>query len=76
MGFERDMGLNFWDINFRGERIIYELTPQEAMAQYCELSVVQFLPTCNSQFESLQKLEWTPRNPQRSGSIERSVWVL
>jgi primary-amine oxidase len=42
MGFERDMGLNFWDINFRGERIIYELTPQEAMAQYCELSVVQF----------------------------------
>ncbi|KAK8847701.1 hypothetical protein IAR55_005560 [Kwoniella newhampshirensis] len=34
LGFERDMGLNLWDINFRGERIIYEITPQEAMAQY------------------------------------------
>ncbi|WWD21794.1 hypothetical protein CI109_106282 [Kwoniella shandongensis] len=34
LGFERDMGLNLWDINFRGERIIYEISPQEAMAQY------------------------------------------
>ncbi|ORY26996.1 amine oxidase catalytic domain-containing protein [Naematelia encephala] len=34
LGFERDMGLNLWDIHFRGERIIYEITPQEAMAQY------------------------------------------
>ncbi|WVW86168.1 hypothetical protein I302_108209 [Kwoniella bestiolae CBS 10118] len=32
--FERDMGLHLWNINFRGERIIYELSPQEAMAQY------------------------------------------
>ncbi|WWC69058.1 uncharacterized protein I206_102994 [Kwoniella pini CBS 10737] len=34
LGFERDMGLNLWDINFKGERIIYEISPQEAMAQY------------------------------------------
>lgn len=34
--FERDMGLSLWNIGFRGERIIYELTPQEALAQYCE----------------------------------------
>ncbi|KAK4686906.1 hypothetical protein P7C73_g3209, partial [Tremellales sp. Uapishka_1] len=34
IGFERDMGVHLWDINFRGERIIYELSPQEAMAQY------------------------------------------
>ncbi|WVQ80316.1 hypothetical protein IAT38_002421 [Cryptococcus sp. DSM 104549] len=34
LGFERDMGLNLWDIHFRGERIIYEISPQEAMAQY------------------------------------------
>ncbi|ORX38990.1 copper amine oxidase [Kockovaella imperatae] len=34
VGFERDMGVHLWDINFRGERIIYELSPQEAMAQY------------------------------------------
>ncbi|KZV64877.1 amine oxidase catalytic domain-containing protein [Peniophora sp. CONT] len=33
-GFDRDMGLSLWDIRFRGERIIYELAPQEAMAQY------------------------------------------
>ncbi|KAI5475104.1 hypothetical protein MNV49_001929 [Pseudohyphozyma bogoriensis] len=34
LGFTRDMGLQLWNINFRGERIIYELAPQEAMAQY------------------------------------------
>ncbi|KAL7423655.1 hypothetical protein Q5752_001236 [Cryptotrichosporon argae] len=34
LSFERDMGLHIWDINFRGERIIFELSPQEAMAQY------------------------------------------
>ncbi|KAF8805988.1 amine oxidase catalytic domain-containing protein [Phlegmacium glaucopus] len=34
LGFTRDMGLNLWDIRFRGERIIYEVAPQEAMAQY------------------------------------------
>ncbi|ORY25514.1 copper amine oxidase [Naematelia encephala] len=34
LSFERDMGVHLWDINFRGERIIYELAPQEAMAQY------------------------------------------
>lgn len=41
LGFERDMGLNFWDINFRGSRIIYELTPQEALAQYSGLDPSQ-----------------------------------
>ncbi|KAF9477828.1 amine oxidase catalytic domain-containing protein [Pholiota conissans] len=34
LGFDRDMGLSFWDIRFRGERIIYQLSPQEAIAQY------------------------------------------
>ncbi|KAF8187204.1 copper amine oxidase [Pholiota molesta] len=34
LGFDRDMGLGFWDIRFRGERIIYQLSPQEAIAQY------------------------------------------
>lgn len=34
LGFDRDMGLSLWDINFRGERIVYELKPQEALAQY------------------------------------------
>ncbi|KAL1411966.1 hypothetical protein Q8F55_002959 [Vanrija albida] len=34
LGFERDMGLHLWDLRFRGERVIYELAPQEAMAQY------------------------------------------
>ncbi|KAF8887255.1 amine oxidase catalytic domain-containing protein [Gymnopilus junonius] len=34
LGFDRDMGLNLWDIRFRGERVIYQLAPQEAIAQY------------------------------------------
>lgn len=32
--FYRDMGLHLWDMRFRGERVVYELAPQEAMAQY------------------------------------------
>jgi len=34
MGFDRDMGLSLWDITLQGERIIYQLAPQEAIAQY------------------------------------------
>ncbi|KAF9806666.1 hypothetical protein IEO21_08603 [Rhodonia placenta] len=34
LGFDRDMGLSLWDIRFKGERLIYELAPQEAIAQY------------------------------------------
>ncbi|KAG1845992.1 carbohydrate phosphorylase-domain-containing protein [Suillus tomentosus] len=34
LGFDRDMGLNLWDKHFRGERIIYELKPQEALSQH------------------------------------------
>ncbi|EGO02293.1 hypothetical protein SERLA73DRAFT_86572 [Serpula lacrymans var. lacrymans S7.3] len=34
LGFDRDMGLSLWDIRFLGERIIYQLAPQEALAQY------------------------------------------
>ncbi|KAF9234360.1 copper amine oxidase [Melanogaster broomeanus] len=34
LGFDRDMGLSLWDIRFRNERIIYELRPQDALAQY------------------------------------------
>ncbi|KAI0689816.1 amine oxidase catalytic domain-containing protein [Cytidiella melzeri] len=34
LGFDRDMGLSLWDIRFMNERLIYEISPQEAMAQY------------------------------------------
>ncbi|KAI0091340.1 amine oxidase catalytic domain-containing protein [Irpex rosettiformis] len=34
LGFDRDMGMSLWDIRFLGDRLIYELSPQEAMAQY------------------------------------------
>ncbi|KAH9937934.1 amine oxidase catalytic domain-containing protein [Amylocystis lapponica] len=34
LGFDRDMGLSLWDVRFRGGRILYELAPQEAVAQY------------------------------------------
>ncbi|KAG1752406.1 copper amine oxidase [Suillus paluster] len=36
LGFDRDMGLSLWDIRFRDERIVYELRPQEALAQVCQ----------------------------------------
>ncbi|KAI0260015.1 copper amine oxidase [Gloeopeniophorella convolvens] len=34
LGFDRDMGLSLWDVRFLGERIVYELAPQDALAQY------------------------------------------
>ncbi|OCH86254.1 amine oxidase catalytic domain-containing protein [Obba rivulosa] len=34
MGFGRDMGMSLWDVRFMGTRLIYELAPQEAIAQY------------------------------------------
>ncbi|EMD39459.1 hypothetical protein CERSUDRAFT_91968 [Gelatoporia subvermispora B] len=34
LGFGRDMGMSLWDIRFLGTRLIYELAPQEAIAQY------------------------------------------
>lgn len=34
LGFDRDMGMSLWDIRFLGDRIAYEISPQEAMAQY------------------------------------------
>ncbi|KAG9019179.1 hypothetical protein FRB90_005515 [Tulasnella sp. 427] len=33
-GFNRDTGLTLWDIRFKGERIIYEISIQDAIAQY------------------------------------------
>ncbi|THH32251.1 hypothetical protein EUX98_g1956 [Antrodiella citrinella] len=34
LGFDRDMGMSLWDVRFKNERILYELSPQEAIAQY------------------------------------------
>lgn len=34
MSFTRTLGLQFYDIKFKGERILYELSLQEAAAQY------------------------------------------
>ncbi|KAG8892264.1 hypothetical protein FRB99_002842, partial [Tulasnella sp. 403] len=34
IGFNRDTGLTLWDIRFKGERIIYELSIQDAIAHY------------------------------------------
>lgn len=34
LGQTRDSGLSLWDIRFKGDRIIYELGLQEALAQY------------------------------------------
>lgn len=39
--FDRDMGLSLWDIRFKGERIIYELAPQDCLVQYSGYDPVQ-----------------------------------
>jgi len=38
MSFSRTLGIMFYDIKFKGERILYELSMQEATAQYGEYS--------------------------------------
>ncbi|KAJ7814419.1 amine oxidase catalytic domain-containing protein [Mycena olivaceomarginata] len=35
LSFARDMGMSLWDVRFHGERILYEVSPQEALAVYC-----------------------------------------
>ncbi|KAJ7212859.1 copper amine oxidase [Mycena haematopus] len=34
LSFARDMGMSLWDVRFREERILYEISPQEALAVY------------------------------------------
>ncbi|KAJ6619998.1 amine oxidase catalytic domain-containing protein [Mycena sp. CBHHK59/15] len=34
LSFARDMGMSLWDVHFRGERVLYEISPQEALAVY------------------------------------------
>ncbi|KAK5162859.1 uncharacterized protein LTR77_011116 [Saxophila tyrrhenica] len=36
MGFREDVGMSLWDIRFKGERILYELSMQEALAHYLD----------------------------------------
>lgn len=41
MGFTRDLGLALYDIRYKGQRIIYELGLQEALAHYASSDPVQ-----------------------------------
>lgn len=41
MGFTRDRGLALYDIRYKGERILYELSLQEALAHYAANDPVQ-----------------------------------
>lgn len=41
IGHRPSTGLSFWDIRFRGERIVYELSLQEAFAGYGGASPLQ-----------------------------------
>ncbi|KAG7097492.1 hypothetical protein E1B28_004834 [Marasmius oreades] len=41
LGFDRDMGLSLWDVRFQGERVVYQLAPQEALAHYAGADPIQ-----------------------------------
>lgn len=34
IGYQRDTGLSLWDIRYKGQRVLYELGLQEALAHY------------------------------------------
>jgi primary-amine oxidase len=46
LSFARDMGMSLWDVRFRGERILYEISPQEALAVYCMYFFFVFTQNC------------------------------
>ncbi|KAG9521807.1 putative membrane copper amine oxidase, partial [Aureobasidium melanogenum] len=41
VGYQRDTGLSLWDIRYKGERVLYELGLQEALAHYAGQDPVQ-----------------------------------
>jgi primary-amine oxidase len=48
MSFSRTLGIMLYDIKFKGERILYELSMQEATAQYGELAYDSLLYLADS----------------------------
>lgn len=45
LSYTRTLGIMFYDIKFKGERILYELSLQEALAQYAgRLTAQSYLP--------------------------------
>lgn len=50
LSFDRDMGLSLWDVRFRGERIAYQIAPQECLVQYTGHDPVQSITTWMDRF--------------------------
>ena len=73
IGFRQ--GMSLWDINFRGERIIYELAPQEALAVYCKWRIYSSLYSYDAQQSSL-KLEAIPIRAALSSLIGALAWYV
>jgi primary-amine oxidase len=42
MSFTRTLGIMFYDIKFKGETVMYELSMQEAAAQYGQCTILDF----------------------------------
>jgi primary-amine oxidase len=42
MSFTRTLGIMFYDIKFKGEAVMYELSMQEATAQYGQWTILDF----------------------------------
>jgi primary-amine oxidase len=76
LSFARDMGMSLWDVRFRGERILYEVSPQEALAVYCNSA---FIPSHVLWFEVLTVLSQRAVTPTRGAPCSwtaGSGWVL
>ncbi|KAG9040344.1 hypothetical protein FS837_000767 [Tulasnella sp. UAMH 9824] len=52
-GFNRDTGLTLWDIRFKGEKIIYEISIQEAVSQYSGNDPIQSTTTWLDRYHGL-----------------------
>ncbi|KAH6723513.1 copper amine oxidase [Leptodontidium sp. MPI-SDFR-AT-0119] len=55
-GFTRDVGIQFFDIKFKGERVIYELSLQDAVAQYAGNNPFQAGTAYNDRFYGIGAL--------------------
>ena len=72
LSFSRTLGIMFHNIKFKGERILYELSLQEAMAQYAGYQV-SFSPVKLLLFSADQSD--SQKRPTRSTTILIIVWV-
>ncbi|CAD0050799.1 unnamed protein product [Aureobasidium pullulans] len=75
IGYQRDTGLSLWDIRYKGQRVLYELGLQEALAHYAGQDPLQSgtAYTTHTHLNSLCLFEFTADYPLQRHSTSDYV---